>query len=131
MTKQIINKLNTVKEMLLVDKKNEKRTGQSRVLFLARKSEIEEAFADGWSAKEIWKSLHSRELFPATYDCFIRHVRRYIKHKASTKEENTPQTKPLPKPIKPTEPSNPKTDTNSDCSAFIFSSAPSLDINNL
>ncbi len=121
------NQTKALRDMLIEDKKKEQGSNKNRALFLARKEEIQQLLSEGWTAKEIWKSLHSRELFHATYDSFVRLVRRHIKQKEPTKEELQPQTQIVPVP---TEAPKAKTIPSSAPSGFNYNPQP-LDLNDL
>lgn len=55
------------------------KKNQNRAAFLALRSEITQALADGWPMKTIWQTLHEEGKVSFGYDAFINHVKRLIK----------------------------------------------------
>lgn len=55
------------------------KRSQNRAAFLALRSEIAQAMADGWPIKTIWQTLHEEGKVSFGYEAFINHVKRLIK----------------------------------------------------
>ena len=75
----------------IAERVNTKKS-QNRAAFLALRSEITQALADGWPMKTIWQLLHEEGKVTFGYDAFINHVKRLIKV-----EQPAQHPTPLPK----------------------------------
>lgn len=61
-------------------------------VFLALKSEVETAMADGWSARACWEALHAEKRVTFSYQAFCRYVRKHLQ--PATAEQSTASTAP-------------------------------------
>lgn len=81
------------------------RYAKNRAAFLALRDEIKQTLDDGWSVKEIWKTLHQEGKVTFGYHAFCRYVKRLAgaprskrgwDHVAIKKEQQKTFEKPHP-----------------------------------
>jgi hypothetical protein len=58
--------------------KPQKRSRRNRAVFLALRTEIEQAIADGWSKKAVWETLREEGAIQFGYDAFLAHARKSL-----------------------------------------------------
>ena len=72
------------------------RKGRGRQAFLARKNEIAQALADGYTVKEVWEFLFDQGIIPIQYRTFTDYVNRFVlneeKHTTKAPVTNKPET---------------------------------------
>lgn len=75
------------------------KKSQNRAAFLALRSEITQALADGWPMKTIWQLLHEEGKVTFGYDAFINHVKRLIKSEQPIQPTPVPTAKAAVSPL--------------------------------
>lgn len=77
-----------------VAKQDKGATKKNRAVFLALRSEVEEAMKDGWPIKTIWETLHDEGRVTFSYQAFRLYVNRLIVQGSSDNQANAPGQAP-------------------------------------
>lgn len=83
LSERIADQLNATKET---------SSAKNKAQFISLKPDIEQAINDGWSLRQIYKTLHSEGLLTFSYETFRRYVKKLISIK---KPDQKPEEKDL------------------------------------
>lgn len=84
-----------------VKQKQSRKRDKNLVSYLAVKTDVQEAIADGYAAKTIWAHLVETKRIAFGYDTFLNYTKRQLR--SQTKEESCKTEKPMLKNKQTTE----------------------------
>lgn len=100
-----------------VEQKQSRRRDQNLVSFLAVKTDVLDALADGYAAKTIWMHLSETQRIDFGYDTFLSYIKRQIReHSKAGAEASKAEKQQCPKNERTTETKHP--------ASFSFNSVP-------